>query len=600
MAFNHEFPPYATWVVDAKGTAVREIVGADPGERRRLGRGQYGHYADVSPDGSRIVYSTCEYTYFDHDKGRRRYNRGYEIAAVNVDGSDQQRLTENVHFENYPVWSPDGNRIAFIAHNDGRRWAAIFQKPSHYETYNSEIFTRAADGTDERVVPNTKGVGLYPPVWSPDGQRLAFTAHEVSAPASGRSEPQERILYTVRLDGSEPSRIGEATTLPTWSPDGERLAFGLDDGVYTVRYGGTDLSELLDDFRANEVSWSPDGSEILLASDSGVYVVRPDGSGLRSVGPPVRTTEATWSPDGSMIAARHERDPEGTTWNPSIFVIFTMDRDGTDVRFLARGFLEGDGRTTLKIVPVAVAPIDPETCSNGVAVAQPQVTPGLVQDCKVLIGLRDAFGSLATSGWTTVRNIAEWPGVTVSGDPPRVRELTLWSNHVMGTIPPETAKLEMLEKLNLFSNSLLVGPIPPELGNLAFLTTLSLSDNNLSGLIPPELGNLTTLRVLGLSHNNLSGTIPPELGNLGMLWVLSLSNGNLSGSIPPELGNLTMLRALFLENNNLSGPIPAELGNLTSLERMRTNLTNNALTGCVPIELPDLWVEVSGLPRCKP
>ena len=159
-------PNHVRWGiwVDAKGTAVRKIVDADPGEGGRLGRGQYGHYADVSPDGSRIVYSTCEYTYFDHDKGRRRYNRGYEIAAVNVDGSDQQRLTDNVHFENYPVSSPDGNRIAFIAHSDDSRWAYYFQKPSHYETYNSEIFTRSADGTDERVVPNTKGVGLYPPV----------------------------------------------------------------------------------------------------------------------------------------------------------------------------------------------------------------------------------------------------------------------------------------------------------------------------------------------------------------------------------------------------------------------------------------------------
>ena len=64
------------------------------------------------------MYSTCEYTYYDHDAVGWRYNLGYDLAAVNVDGSDLQRLTDNLHFENYPVWSPDGTRIAFIAHND--------------------------------------------------------------------------------------------------------------------------------------------------------------------------------------------------------------------------------------------------------------------------------------------------------------------------------------------------------------------------------------------------------------------------------------------------------------------------------------------------
>ncbi len=220
------YGPYAIWAVDANGAAARTIAVVDPDPDQELspGHGQYGFYADVSPDGSRIVYSTCKYTAFDHDTVGWRYNLGYELAAVNVDGSDRQRLTDNVHFENYPVWSPDGTRIAFIAHNDYRFMEDDpygWPRSEHYNTYNSEIFTRAADGTDEKVVPDTKGVGLYPPVWSPDGERRAFTAHEGQRARYFHSEPLERILYTVRLDGSELSRIGKATTLPTWSPYGE-------------------------------------------------------------------------------------------------------------------------------------------------------------------------------------------------------------------------------------------------------------------------------------------------------------------------------------------------------------------------------------------
>ena len=105
-----------TWTADATGAAVQRVADADPGDEYDVSH--YGHYADISPDGNRVVYSTCKYTVFDHDRVGWRYNLGYEIASVNVDGSDRQRLTNNVHFENYPVWSPDGVRIAFIAHND--------------------------------------------------------------------------------------------------------------------------------------------------------------------------------------------------------------------------------------------------------------------------------------------------------------------------------------------------------------------------------------------------------------------------------------------------------------------------------------------------
>ena len=547
-------------MVNIEGTAAQKIADADTDNEERWGGGQYGHYADVSRDASRIAYSTCKSRYYDHNVVGGRFNLGYEIAAVNTDGSDWQRLTNNVHFENYPVWSPDGTRIAFIAHNDYRPQEEedgfFWPQPEHYDTYNSEIFIRLGDGSGEKVVPNTKGVGLYPPVWSPDGERLVFTAHEGQRARYNERALLDRILYMVMVDGSLLSRLGRATTLPTWSPDGERLAFGLEDAVYTVRLDGTDRLLVVDDFQANQVSWSPDGAELLLASDGGVHVVGADGTGLRALGPSdLRVKSAVWSPDGSMIAARHSSQASET-------LVFIMNRAGTEVRFLGEAFLTGDEFR-----------IRPGLCSTGVVVPQPHQNPGLVTDCVVLLALWHAFAQGEKLDWNLERPIAGWPGVDAYGDPPRVRTLVL-------------------------ENSGLRGPIPKDIVRLTELELLDLSRNDLSDRIPQELSKLAALEILDLSHNNLTGRIPQNLGRLTMLKELDLSNNWLSGPISAGLGGLAMLESLDLSANDLSGSIPRELGKLAALNSLR--LDDNNLSGCVPVEFPDLWVEASALERCGP
>ena len=67
----------------------------------------YGHHADVSPDGSRIVYATCEYTYYSGTSGR------YEIATANPDGTESAAADEKHKLRELPglVSRRDPNRL---------------------------------------------------------------------------------------------------------------------------------------------------------------------------------------------------------------------------------------------------------------------------------------------------------------------------------------------------------------------------------------------------------------------------------------------------------------------------------------------------------
>ena len=239
--------------------------------------------------------------------------------------------------------------------------------------------------------------------------------------------------------------------------------------------------------------------------------------------------------------------------------------------------------------PRPVTPEDLAPCRAGAA----EVAPGLVQDCEAMVVVMNALGGWAGSRWDASKfdlNRAQ-----------RVQVVQYMQG--TGILPPELGLLTELRELDLsnyvdYRNSYVHGDIPPELGDLTKLEVLDLKEIYLGGRIPAELGNLGNLMVLRLGGNDLSGAIPRELGALQSLQELSLNDNNLDGGIPPELGGLTALESLDLSGNLLTGRLPAELAVLESLGTM--NLTGNDFSGCVVDELPELWVEASGLPRCEP
>ena len=242
--------------------------------------------------------------------------------------------------------------------------------------------------------------------------------------------------------------------------------------------------------------------------------------------------------------------------------------------------------------------------------AAPPAPSGVVeQDSLALVALYDSTDGENwdnNDGWLEAP-VAEWHGVTVSGDrvvtlilkdhdltgeiPPELGQLSslqflgLFENQLTGEIPPELGQLSSLQYLYLWFNDL-TGEIPSELGQLSSLQHLYLDSNDLTGEIPPELSQLSSLGSLGLDSNDLTGEIPPELGQLSSLGSLQLHSNDLTGEIPPELGQLSSLQGLYLHSNDLTGEIPPELSQLSSLESLR--LEGNDLTGAIPVSFTNL------------
>lgn len=150
-----------------------------------------------------------------------------------------------------PSFSPDGGTLAFV-HESVSAGA-------------SGIFTKEIGGGAERQLAS--GHEARSPVWSPDGQTIAFT----------RRERQELRLYLVPAGGGA-ERPVEAPGLAVrreeidWSPDGRTLAYGASSGLALVSLGARTVQPLTHpppDAQDWGPSFSRDGKRILFARSRG-------------------------------------------------------------------------------------------------------------------------------------------------------------------------------------------------------------------------------------------------------------------------------------------------------------------------------------------
>lgn len=231
-----------------------------------------------SPDARQIAYR--------HQPGD---DRTTEIWVMNADGSNAHAITQNIVADWGPCWSPDG-RVS---------WNSAVDAPAG----GFHLWVSDADGSDQSSLGD---VVVEYPAWSPDGARVAFMAQEPGASGSNpdyniwvmnadETNPQ-RLTETPGEDG-----------WPAWSPDGTKIAFASardDTGgslgplqhVYVMNADGSEQHLLIDAF-GQFVDWSPDGSTILFSP--GLHLVTPAGEDLGSVplsGVPGDVLFADWAP----------------------------------------------------------------------------------------------------------------------------------------------------------------------------------------------------------------------------------------------------------------------------------------------------------------
>lgn len=218
-----------------------------------------------------------------------------EIYSVGADGSLRTNLTRNTAFDAGPAVSPDGSRIAFISRRDG------------YEA----VYLMNVDGSGQRRLVerlSTAAYGLTAPVWSPRGDRLAFTA---TFPQEG-SFFSETAQYVVGLPSGRPRVLarGICASRGSFSHDGRFLAYQ----VGPCRFARAEVKVVPVDggiartaARGWFAGWAPRSNRLLFLRSTRnptiAYVATVDAFGRnRWVLGGVPARSAAWAPRGGLVA----------------------------------------------------------------------------------------------------------------------------------------------------------------------------------------------------------------------------------------------------------------------------------------------------------
>ena len=213
-----------------------------------------------------------------------------EIYVMDGDGKNQRRLTVNPTNDQYPTWSPDGKKIAFV---------------SSRNVGHIQIWVIDADG--KNLIRLSDGVWDQNPDWSPDGKRIAYDV--LLNPWD--ADKWNRTIYVTDSNGRNSRQLIKEPrydTHPSWSPDSKKIAFSShrEDGtaeIYVMEADGRNQKRITFDFTYKFLpTWSPNGKRIAFVHDFQIYVMDKNGENQRRITEKGLNKYPTWSPDGHTVA----------------------------------------------------------------------------------------------------------------------------------------------------------------------------------------------------------------------------------------------------------------------------------------------------------
>jgi len=180
------------------------------------------------------------------------------IWVFNLDRGVKSRVTFRDGHDMYPVWSPDGSRIAYGNLSGTTMTLCIRDLRS---------------GSEEQLVPNAKGI-IVPTGWSPDGKTLVYSA---SGNAGARTD-----IWTMSLVDRKPTPYLVTPFIETQgrlSPDGKWMAYqSTETGAFEVfiaPFPWTGAKWQVSTKGGGVAHWRADGRELYFVRETSTMVAVP-------------------------------------------------------------------------------------------------------------------------------------------------------------------------------------------------------------------------------------------------------------------------------------------------------------------------------------
>jgi TolB protein len=231
-----------------------------------------------APDGSRIAFES------NKDGNTELYVMSVECSGIFIPCGAVHQLTDNETDSRYPVWSPDGQQIAYVY-------------DVSFDNTDNEIYVMDVNSFESRNLTQDPADDNWPS-WSPRNHQIAF--------ASNRGGSNE--IYVASLDAARLQRLASPQLFYpglVWSFDGRTIAFA-GRHIYLADVNTGDVEQLTQaDEAGNDPNWLPGDDEIAFVYYADccnvILAVNPESGDRRQVfssGMNQTITSLSLSPDG--------------------------------------------------------------------------------------------------------------------------------------------------------------------------------------------------------------------------------------------------------------------------------------------------------------